>query len=237
MQVAKDLLDSGPQGGTPLTEALTQVRLMIEEVAGTLREDGQLVTVVITTDGLPQGGSGPLVQEMRILERLPVHILVRLCTSEDDVISFWNAIDAELETPLDVLDDFSGEAEEVAKHQPWLSYGMPLQIAREFGLHDKYFDLLDERPLLLTEARLFLGQLLGVDLPDPHVAFRDFLGALDGALQAHKPVFNCSTARFEPWVNLRAFEHHFAPAGRVTEEGAGPGGGAAQAGGGCCVLS
>jgi hypothetical protein len=49
------------------------------------------------------------------------------------------------------LDDFAGEGQEVHHVNPWLTYGLPLHTAREFGLTEKVFDLLDERALAPSE--------------------------------------------------------------------------------------
>ena len=46
---------------------------------------------------------------------------------------------------MDVLDDLEGEAKEVCGPNPWLNYALPLHRAREWGLHKRVFDLLDEK--------------------------------------------------------------------------------------------
>ena len=58
----------------------------------------------------------------------------------------------ELEFNLEVLDDFVSEAAELKTFNPWLTYGLPLHLSREFGLQDKLFDLLDERALNASEV-------------------------------------------------------------------------------------
>ena len=49
-----------------------------------------------------------------------------------------------LELRLDILDDCTGEATEIAKINPWLTYGEPLHRMREFGVTMKELDMLDE---------------------------------------------------------------------------------------------
>ena len=50
---------------------------------------------------------------------------------------------------MDVLDDFGSEAQEMDEKNPWMTYGLPIHRLREFGLHVKEFDVLDENKLTL----------------------------------------------------------------------------------------
>ena len=42
-------------------------------------------------------------------------VVVRLCTDDERIFAYWNGVDADLEFDLDVIDDWTGEADEVRK--------------------------------------------------------------------------------------------------------------------------
>ena len=175
-----------PGGCTPLTQHILEIHREIVAEEHALRSSGQRVVIVLATDGLPtdeRGYGGPLHQEefmtsLRMLEGLPVWIIVRLCTDEDNVVSFYNELDSQLELSVEVLDDYTSEAAQVHQHNPWLTYGLPLQRMRELGFQERVFDLLDERPMTKHELRDFMAILFGRDfmdgIPDPMLDWDGF---------------------------------------------------------------
>jgi len=153
-----DLLNESPGGQTPICFQVKAVIEKIKMVENTLRQNGQKACVIICTDG--ESTDGNLTESMRPLENLPVWVVVRLCTDEKKIVEYWNEIDSELELEMDVLDDLSGEAEEVFESQKgWLTYNESLHRFREFGAIVKEMDLLDEALLSSDQLRVVISLL------------------------------------------------------------------------------
>lgn len=162
-----------PGGVTPLAERIAIIRNRLESTAGSVMEGCQRVFLVLCTDGLPttvdsgrpsRYAQQAMVRELReITTRLPVFVVVRLCTNEEEVVGYWNNLDSEVEFSLDVLDDLAGEAKEVYQvGNRWLTYNPLLHTVREGGTHVKLLDLLDERAFTGAEVAA-LSELLLVD--------------------------------------------------------------------------
>ena len=147
------LFNEPPNGTTPLCRHINEIIFRIREMEPDLRKTNQKVAVIIATDG--ESSDGDIAQAMRPLKDLPVWIVVRLCTDEDSVVDYWNNLDKELELNMDVLDDISGEAEEVFESNCWLTYGEPMHRIREFGVPFREFDMLDEKLLTLDQLKRF----------------------------------------------------------------------------------
>lgn len=85
IEIALTSMKSQPQGLTPLTSHVRDIRKNILELEPTLKESGARVVVVIATDGVPSGTSGmnrhqadkEFVEALRSLEGLPCWVVIR----------------------------------------------------------------------------------------------------------------------------------------------------------------
>ncbi|KAL7528399.1 hypothetical protein ACHAXR_002426 [Thalassiosira sp. AJA248-18] len=209
-----------PSGVTPLTQHIWDVQEQITDMAADLRRSGKIVALILATDGLPtdeQGYGGEeitneFIRALRALEGLPVWTVIRLCTDEEAVKDFYNSLDSQLEISIEVLDDYMGEAKEVKKHNPWITYALPLHRCRELGYHDRLFDLIDERPLTAGEARSFCGFILGLDednLPDPGVDAAAFLKSVKIRLDRETLQWNPIKQKMTPWILTKELKKSF----------------------------
>lgn len=217
-----------PGGCTPLTQHILEIHREVSAMAPMLRASGQRVTIQIATDGLPSDTHGysdqrhqqEFVQALRSLEGLPVWCVIRLCTDEEDVVSFYNDLDAVLELSLDILDDFVGEAEEVCEHNAWLNYCIPIHRMREFGFHDRVFDMLDERKLTKSELCDFFYLLFGGEnmdgIADPNVEWHLFCKDIARLLEQEKQQWDPIKKRMKPWVDLHTLNYMYGDGSACT---------------------
>uniref|UniRef100_A0A6U3RGZ2 VWFA domain-containing protein n=1 Tax=Ditylum brightwellii TaxID=49249 RepID=A0A6U3RGZ2_9STRA len=210
-----------PGGVTPLTRHIKEIHKKVSSMAPQLNAEGKRVAIIIATDGLPtdergQGGThvrNEFVQSLRSLEGLPVWVVIRLCTDEDSVVEFYDALDQQLEISLELLDDFIGEAKEIYAQNTWLNYALPLHRLREMGFHDRIFDLLDERAFTKSEVRDFCYMLFGEEhfdgVPDPVVDWAGFVEFITELLKKEKPKWNPMLKRRTPWIDINRLNQKY----------------------------
>ena len=214
------IMQTYPGSGTPLSSHLHQVHDRIQSLAPELRARGQRVCVVLATDGLPTdnphhvhgGPKAAFRKALNSLRGLPVWVVIRLLTDDEEVVDYWNNLDQQVEVPLDVLDDWEGEAREVGAVNPWINYTQQLHHAREFGLAHPIFDLMDEKAFGASEVTQFIGLLFGqeamLELPHPGVDLDGFLAGVERLLEHTKPSFNIVSKKFKPLVSVTKLKKH-----------------------------
>lgn len=209
----KGLMATSPTGSTPLDASVNRICDMIGPKADKLRAHGQKVVVVIATDGMPNDRRAFLTAMQR-LQALPVWTVVRLCTNDDSITEYYSNLDKDLESPLEVLDDICGEAAEVRKVNSFLVYGPALHQLREWGLHEKLFDLLDEQRMIPSQVKQFVEFVLGCKpLPEPDVDQPAFLKAVEAALKSAPATFDPLGRRDAPWIDMARLKAHLSGGG------------------------
>lgn len=211
VDMAKASMRTSPCGTTPLTESVMRIVSMVSPRSAELRARGEQVAVIIATDGLPNDRR-TFLSAMQTLQRLPVFVIVRLCTDCSSVVDYWNDLDRDLEAPLEVLDDLRSEAKEIRQFNPWLTYGGPLHLCRLFGLPGRLFDAIDETSLTPFQCKQFIEELLGVRIDaDPRLEEQKFLTDVKAALDLTPRVINPITMRQKPWLDVNELQRAVRP--------------------------
>jgi len=142
---------------------------------------------------------------LKSLQILPVWIIVRLCTSDPSVLSYYRKLGRQLELPLKVIVDYKNEAKEIHKVNRWLNYAFPLHRCREMG-HQKVFDLLNERPLTKDELLEFVELVFGKsfrDAPDIHTEWKSFAAFLAIVVDKEGKQWNPLSQKLRPWIDMK----------------------------------
>mmetsp|Transcript_19125 Transcript_19125/g.23705 ORF Transcript_19125/g.23705 Transcript_19125/m.23705 type:complete len:445 (-) Transcript_19125:185-1519(-) len=216
IQEARRIMEqSEPRGTTPLARHIREIREQVQDLESFLVKTDKKISIIVATDGLPTDESGlsndstrrDFINSIRSLVGLPVWLVIRLCTDDDSVVDFYNALDSQVEMPIEVLDDFISEAKEVHNHNKWVTYSLPLHRCREMGYHHPVFDILDERKLARSELISYCQMLFGNDyfdgVPDPNEDWKGFLKSLDGMLKKEKKQYNPIKGNMRPAIDSR----------------------------------
>ena len=208
-----EVMDDSPAGQTPLCEHIDDVVSAIQAIESDLRANGQKAIVVIATDG--EASDGNVTAALKPLERLPVLLILRLCTNDEKVVKYWNDVDRQLEVEVDVLDDLCADALQVFGVNPWLTYTDSLHKMREFGAAIKEMDLIDESKLSSEQMRTMVGILLfdgkKRDVPHPDEDWTAFASAVSKKLndKNSRLVFDVSTKQLKPIIDVKRLKENY----------------------------
>jgi len=206
-QLCNVMDNSGPSGATPLCRHIREITAQIQAMEPQLRANGHKAALIICTDG--EASDGDVAAALRPLHSLPVWVVLRLCTDEDNVVNYWNNIDSQLELEQ-ILDDLVSEANEVAKVNKWFTYGEPLHMLRQFGVSIKELDMLDEKPLTVDQIRDVCAIIFGGsvdDYPHPAVDAKGFVANIKRHNAQVPNTWNPVSKKMAPWIEMSALSH------------------------------
>ena len=86
-----------PGDRTPLAETTERIVDKVMDIAPSLLACGEKACVVIATDGKPTDGEDAFKRAIERLLKLPVFLVFRLCTNDEEVIGYYNELDAQRE--------------------------------------------------------------------------------------------------------------------------------------------
>ena len=205
LALINEIFDDSPGGQTPICAQINEVVLKIKEMEDVLRNSNQTAAVIICTDGVSTDGD--VATAMKPLQDLPVWVVVRLCTDDEELIDYWNNIDGELELEMDVLDDIRGEALEVRAANDWLNYGEQLHRLREFGAAIKEMDLIDESALSSEQMAVVVSCLVHTgnvrDLPHPDEDWDSFLKEVKKNMSEDRWIYDPVKEKAAPWIDVK----------------------------------
>jgi hypothetical protein len=220
----KDVFKDEPAGKTPLCAQINQVVDTIRSLEKDLLARGKRAAVIIATDG--ESTDGDVARALKPLEKLPVWVVIRLCTDEEPIVTYWDDIDNQLELDIDVLDDIVGEGKQVKSFNDWITYGEPLHRLREFGEAQREMDLLDEG-LLSVDGMLSVVSMLLLEsvaekdsIPHPEVDPQAFLKRVDEIVKKQQLVFCPVQRKMVPWVSLAGLKKSYSKRGANGASGA-----------------
>merc|ERR1711862_518583 len=257
ISAAKDIISKEPDGVSLITKGLRSLQHELRALAPIVSEQGKKIYFVLATDGLPSDKFGQtntaateqLMDTLRDFENYPVFFVIRLCSTDEETVQFYNGLDNLLERSIEVILDVHTEAEEIYKENRWLTYALPLHWSREMGLRDRLFDMLDERLLTKEEMikllQLIFGKKVTNNLPDPLHDWNGFFKGLDGVVKNEGFTWDPVSKKLKHWIDLKALHKIYGEDGGTmgnmkalrTSTGATGGADEREAGGGGCGCS
>ncbi len=192
-----------PKYTAPLTQDLKTLAEHIRLIKDNLKQSK--ISIIIATDGIPEDAE-KFFAVMQEFESLPVVIVVRMCSSDDETSHFWRCLDLDLNIHLDLIDDYVAEASEVASCNPWLTYTQSMHRAREFGLIRRCFDLIDECLLREEDMVIFLSILFGVnksDLSEPKIDWEKFYDDIKALSDFEGLHYDPLSLTYKNWISMR----------------------------------
>lgn len=210
--------ESQPRGANELSKHLREIYERIRTIEHELRAQKQQAIVVLAVAGLPESESGDstLVEDLRLLQTLPVRIILRLCVDDFKVFHYYSDLSSNgLDEPLEIVGEYFSEAKKIHKYNPWLTYGLTLHRCREMGIGHRILNKLGQRSLDKEEASVVVGMLFGKEFfankgaRESEVNSKPFLSKLTRFNKEQGQIWNPTSGKMEFWIDTKKLEKSY----------------------------
>ena len=104
----------------------------LKDIDDELHATKKIAVLIIITD--TESGEENIVENLKILEGLPIKIVIRICSEESRTVDHWHSISAQLDLDVDIIGHVKTEATQITENNNWLTYAEPLHCLREYGI-------------------------------------------------------------------------------------------------------
>jgi hypothetical protein len=129
--------------------------------------------VVITSDSELNSNVVNILHDL--IKRSYIHITIRLCTNNPQIINFWQSMNEYFGYKLNILDNINVKKNKILSYNPWFLYTEQMQRVFECGNLINLFHSLDKKTLSIREIHQFSEFLVGEILPNPQNNFNEFI--------------------------------------------------------------
>jgi hypothetical protein len=207
--------DCEPRGANELSEHLREIYERICTIEPELWAQKQQAIVVLAVAGLPEDGT--LADDLRLLQSLPVRLIVRLCVDDSKVYHYYADVSRGLKEPLEIVGEYFSEAKRIHKYNPWLTYGLTLHRCREMGIGHHLLSMLGQRSLDKEEASIVVGMLFGKEFlakkasqqNNHEVNSKQFLSNVTRFNKEQGQIWNPVTGKMEFWVDTKKLQKSY----------------------------
>ena len=147
--LAKLLIE--PTGSKPMCKHIRNITEQVKEMESNLLGNRTIALLTIITDGASTDGH--IIEALKPLEGMPIQIMIRLYTEEEEVLEYWQDVSAHLDLDIIILRGHKAESHIIAEHNKWLTYGEPMHRLREFGVLIPAVNSLGSRQLSRREIK------------------------------------------------------------------------------------
>ena len=100
------------------------------------------IAVLIITIGC-ESTEGNIVEVLKVLDGLPIKIVIRICSEQSQTVDHWHSISAQLDLDVDIIGHVKTEATLMIENNNCRAFTLPSRIRYECAaaVYERFMDL------------------------------------------------------------------------------------------------